>query len=207
MKNSKIEWTSVQELIDMLQVEVANGYGDIPVCVKGMTPIALDYGNTWYDGGYVAADVNDRSNLITSKNNINFPKECIHLYRPDPEKLNGRPEREIDLEFWEDWCKRELEERNFFDGELAKYKASPEKNLSTNNFPTIAYLERANISAAGESMNSAKEALKLKYSTLKKLHQDSTSLALFATSENIYEREAATLYAGGFRLGSFWIEK
>lgn len=201
MKNAVIEYTTVRELKEMLDNMIREGQGDYPICIQGVTPIFPDLGNTWYDGGYVARSVEDSSNYLTSKNNINFPANCIHLLASSPDMLNGRTEREFEPETWQRWCEQEIEERQQFGGEVVKYKTSKVEDLEHKVYPSIAYLEGAQIEASGTgNMLTAKAYLLKKYEALKMLEQDASRIALYSTSPIKSEREAANLFIDGFRL-------
>lgn len=134
MKNDKVSYTSISEFIDELK-EILDKHGDLPVCVRGASPIWTDLLAYYYDGGFALQDVNDSANYISSRTwnpekkytevTKGFPKCCVNLMTYDPfetQKLNGRSVREIDPESWTFLDEEELKERKIFDGQLIQYK-------------------------------------------------------------------------------------
>jgi hypothetical protein len=174
MKNDKVNYTSVSELISELQ-DIKDKHGDLPVCVQGSSPIWTDLLAYYYDGGFVLQDVNDSSNYIRSRTwdpekkltvcTEGFPKKCINLMDTKPHEFlccNGRPIREIDPESWQFLDEKEQEERNIFGGQFVKFRNTQVYNPDMKCYPYEAYLDSGE-SAIGPNMFEARENLKKIY--------------------------------------------
>jgi len=152
MKNEHIEWVSIDDLIGMLEDKKALLGGDTPVCVSGISALDVYQKEYYYDGGYCALDVNDRWNVIRSKNydgayvgkTPGFNKNCVVLRGRSDESYmrhNGRPVRECDPEVWEWLDLQEQEERTQCKGQLIKYKVLEEYDKEMKCYPMVAYLD------------------------------------------------------------------
>ena len=107
--NKYIKWTSINDLIHMLEDMKATygGDGDIPVCINGISSIELEDLPYYYDGGYSALDANDDTNVVHSRNNTRmsdgFHKTRIDLRELSDDKgmkVNGRSVLEIEPGYW-----------------------------------------------------------------------------------------------------------
>lgn len=196
------------EVIRQLQ-SIIDAHGDHPVSAVGdmgwtssVYCMAEPY---YYDGGYCAPDEADRFNFIRSKDNTGakakgFPEHHIKIGATGPsehdDKIDSRPLREISPEDWNWYDKKELKERNMFDGELVKYRASKQRDGKLDCFPFIAYLE-SGLESVGDAeghMDDARTSLFRKYKALKNLKAGLISPAELLISEFASEREIATTF-------------
>lgn len=182
MENEHIKWTSIDDLIQLLE-EIKtkhNGDGTIPVCINGLSDIELTDLPFYYDGGYSAIDVNDDTNVIHSKitnskgyteKTPGFHDRRIDLTEPGDDiysKVNGRSVLEIDPYNWNWYIQLQQEERDQFDGQLVKYRILKEKNEKWGCYPVEASVscERlilGRIISLGRNMVEAKKNLLEEY--------------------------------------------
>ena len=168
MKNDKIEYTSISELIKELE-EIKEKIGDIPVCCKGSSPIRCEVEPYYYDGGYYVRDSKDPKNYlhsVTRKEGLGgvsegFHKSCVQIYDEsiwEVHKLNGRSVREIDPENWQFLDEEEKKERDIFNGQLVKYSWEKDVDPNLKIYSCKAYIDSGEF-AFGEHMFGAKQNL------------------------------------------------
>lgn len=174
MKNEYVEYTSVDDLIKELKEISDKGFGDLPVCVNGVSPVQLGERPWYYDGGYIVKDANGGNwNFLRSRLRSEDGKSMgmrqgvksscidIEIYDPTTEKtatIDGRPTRVMNVDTWSFLDKIEQEEMAVFGGPV-KYKLSPTYDEKLKCHPFTAYLDSGE-SAIGHNMADAKEKLR-----------------------------------------------
>lgn len=93
MKNDKIEYTTIDELITQLQ-EIKKLFPDHAICVNGYTPVFLIARPYYYDGGF-AAQASAGHEFLSSRDQNSqgftykregFPNGCIDIVSREPEE-------------------------------------------------------------------------------------------------------------------------
>lgn len=170
MRNKEVVYTSISELIEQL-LEVKEQLGDLPVCFNGASPVYLNTRPFYYDGGYVLQDAQNPKNYKRSRSQNTkgltvktegFPDACVDILGLNPDDyltLDNRSVREIDPESWEYLEQKEQEERNFFNGQIVRYKNDGVFDNAFGCCPYTAYLDSGE-SALGGCMRDARNNLK-----------------------------------------------
>jgi len=169
MKNDNIEYTTVLELMTLLQKEVENGNGDMPICINKVTPVVIELDYYYYDGGYIAKDVNNYRNYLRSSTrkegmtcvsdgfSLTFLNLSSHPVDDDHEvSINDRNIRDIDPHGWDFLDHSERIERSTFGGQLVEYhfvKGQDQKYIVEASLPD-------GTKATGDSRAEARDRLK-----------------------------------------------